>query len=106
PAVEVVTAEVAVVDGVAQHVIGGHKQRGSHRDDGFWAAPGLEAHVLRPDVGVLHLDGGPGRLNECGLEPPATPAHADATALRRALVEAAGGGGRRNRGAQGAKTTP
>src|SRR4030095_8237673 len=32
-AVEVVSAEVAVVGRVAQHVVGGHEQRGGHRDD-------------------------------------------------------------------------
>ena len=45
--VEVVGAEVAVFDAVAQHVVGGGEHGGGHSEDGLLgAAAGLEAQEL------------------------------------------------------------
>src|SRR6185503_6086822 len=46
----------------------------------------LQPHVLRLQVRALHLDGGPRRLHQRGLEPAATFAHPHRATLARALV--------------------
>jgi hypothetical protein len=58
--------------------------------------PRLEAHVLRLEVGALHLDRSPRCLDERGLEPPTGRTHSHGTALARALVEAGGEPGPRH----------
>ena len=85
--VEVVDAEVLVGNAVLEDVIDGGQNRGGDGADGFLrAASGLQSIELRPIVAVFLPLGGPGALNEHGLQPGRTLAQAAAFALARALV--------------------
>src|SRR5229473_8481245 len=89
PAVEVVGAEVAVIDVVLEHVIGRDEHRRGVREDGFLGTPAaLEAEELSPQVPVLFAGGGPGGLDERRLQPGVAAAGAGGQALASTLVEA------------------
>src|SRR5215212_10886814 len=70
PAVEVVGAEILEEGAVAEHVAGGGQDGRRDRADRLLrAAPGAQALELRPEIAVLLSAGGPGALDEGGLEP-------------------------------------
>src|SRR5437660_7075818 len=70
PSVEVVAAEVVVVDLALQDVIGSGEDRSRDSNDGLLGpATGLEAQELGSEVGVVLADGGPRGLDEGGFEP-------------------------------------
>src|SRR3712207_4250675 len=82
PAVEVVWAEVVPEGAVAEHVPGGGEDgRGDGADRLLGAAALAQSGELGAQVAVLLAAGGPGALDEGGLEPG------------RALAQAGGGGG-------------
>src|SRR5208283_5654744 len=86
-AIEVVGAEVLVVDVVAEHEEAGIKHGGGDGEDGFLgASSGLDAQELGAEIGVLRADGRPGDGDERGLEPGGSFADADRTAFTGALV--------------------
>src|SRR5437870_7530171 len=56
-AIEVVGAEVAIVDAVFEHVVGGREHRGGDGEDGFLGAPAtLDPQELGPTVAVLRSE--------------------------------------------------
>src|SRR5262249_56100121 len=87
--VEVVGAEVPVVEVVLEHVIGRGEQGGGDGEDGFLgASTALEAEELRSEVRILGAGGGPGGLHEGGLQPGIAGTGAGGKALAGTLVEA------------------
>src|SRR5438093_6964606 len=87
-AIEVVRAEVAIVDAVLEHVVGGGEHRGGDGDDGFLGAtPALEPQELGAEVAGLLAGGGPRGLDEGGLQPRIARPGAIGQALARTLVE-------------------
>src|SRR5262249_21098574 len=88
PAVEVVGAEVPVVEVVFEHVIGRGEHRRGDGEDGFLgASTALEAEELRSEVSILGAGGGPGGLHEGGLPPGVAGTGAGGKALAGTLVE-------------------
>ena len=86
-AVEVVGAEVAVLDAVTKHVEGSGEHRGRDSENGpLGTAPGLQAQELAAKVAILLPDGGPGCGDERGLEPRTVLAYAGRTSLPGALI--------------------
>src|SRR4029450_7545334 len=87
-AIEVVGAEIAVVDVVLEHVIGGGEHGGGDGEDGFFgAAAALEAEELRTQVPVLFAGGGPGGLYERCLQPRVARARPGGQAFAGTFVE-------------------
>src|SRR5438552_740387 len=87
-AIEVVGAEVAIVDAVFEHVVGGREHRGGDGEDGFLRAPAtLDPQELGPTVAVLFPGGCPRGLHERGLQPRITRPRPMREALAGALVE-------------------
>ncbi len=88
-AVEVLAAEVVVLDAIAQHVEGGGEHRGGHGEDGFLgAAARLDAQELGAQVAVLDAHGSPGGGDQGRFDPGAALAHAGGATLAGALVAA------------------
>src|SRR3712207_6163544 len=87
--VEVVGAEVAPEGAVAQHVPEGGEHGGGDGADGLLGATALPQPLeLRPEIAVLLAAGGPGALDEGGLQPGRALAQPRGAALARALVVA------------------
>src|SRR5436309_1917745 len=87
-AIEVVGAEVAIVDAVFEHVVGGREHRGGDGEDGFLRAPAtLDPQELGPTVAVLFPGGCPRGLHESGRQPRITRPRPIREALAGALVE-------------------
>src|SRR5438105_15927383 len=77
---EVIGAEIAVRDAVAEHVVGGGEHRGGHGEDGvLGAAAGLQAQELGLQVGVFGSGGGPGSGDQGRLDPGRSLAYAGGT---------------------------
>src|SRR5262252_8772148 len=103
-AVEVVGAEVPVVEVVFEHVIGRDEHRRGDGEDGFLgASTTLEAEELRSEVSILAAGGGPGGLHEGGLQPGIAGAGAGREAFAGTLVEAGAEAGPGNEMAGGGK---
>src|SRR5437899_12223546 len=89
PTVEVITAQVAVLHAVLEHVVGGGKHRSGDGEDGLLGAPpALDTQELSPEVAVPLAGGGPRRLDERGLEPGIARACSIGQALAGALMQA------------------
>jgi hypothetical protein len=74
--------QVVPFGAVAQHVPGGREHGGGYGDDGLFGTPArAQALELGLQVAALDLDGGPGGLDQRGLEPPAAAAQSGAAAL-------------------------
>src|SRR5215212_1583353 len=87
--VEVVGPEVAPEGAVAQHVPdGGEHGRGDGADGLLGAAALTQPLELRPEIAVLLAAGGPGALDEGGLQPGRALAQPVGAPLARALVAA------------------
>src|SRR5215211_6782076 len=87
--VEVVGPEVLVDGAVAQDVPDGGQHRGGDGADRLLRAAALaQALELRPEIAVLPAAGGPGALDEGGLQPGRALAQPRGAALARALVVA------------------
>src|SRR2546427_4930282 len=68
--VEVIAAEVGIVDTASQHVVGGGEDRSRDCNDRLLrATAGFEAQKLGTKVCVVLADGGPRGLNEGRLQP-------------------------------------
>ena len=88
--VEVGDAEILVEGSILEHVIDRSQDRGRDGADRFLrAAPGSQAQELRLVVAVVRPLGGPGALNQHGLQPRGALAQSGALALAGALVLAA-----------------
>src|SRR5262252_4463653 len=104
PAVEVVGAEVAIVEVVFEHMIGRDEHRRGDGEDGFLrASTALEAEELRAEVSVLGAGDSPGGLHEGGLQPKIAGADADGEALAGTLVKAGAEAGPGHEMANGGK---
>src|SRR3989442_13201931 len=87
-AVEMIGAEVAIVDAVLEQVVGGSQHRGGDGEDGFlWSPATLDPQELGPTVAVLFPGGRPRGLDESGLQPRITRPRPIREALAGALVE-------------------
>ena len=79
PFVEVIGAKVLVQGSILQHVIGRRQDRsGDGPNRLFCPAPGSEAMKLGLEIAGLLAGGGPGALDEGGLEPRRSPVFARA----------------------------
>jgi len=65
PAVEMIGAEVARVDTVVEHVVGGGQHGGRHRQHGLLGSPSaLDAQERSAEIAVVLAGGRPGGLHE------------------------------------------
>src|SRR5829696_9119186 len=86
-AVEVIGAEVVIESYVFEYVVDGGEDGGGDRADRLLrTAAAFEAQVLRLQIAALLANGGPGALNQEGLEPGRALAQARGAALAGALV--------------------
>src|SRR5215813_3617248 len=68
--IEMIGTEITVVGVVREHVIGGREHRGGDREDGVLrSAATLDPQELGSEVRIFRAGGGPGGLDERGLEP-------------------------------------
>ncbi len=82
-----VGAEVMIERAVAQHVVDGSQDRGGDGADRLlWSATMTQALELGLEIAGLLSTGGPGALDECGLEPRRTLAQPSGPSLAGALV--------------------
>src|SRR5207244_6077457 len=87
-ALEVISAEIAVLDSVSQHVIGRSQHRGRHGDDRLLRpAPALEPQELGAEIALLRPGGRPSGLNQHGLEPGSAVPRAGRATLPRTFVQ-------------------
>src|SRR5262245_54496568 len=87
--IEMIGAEITVVSVAREHVIGGREHRSGDREDGLLgSAATLDPKELGSEVRVFLSGGGPGGLDERGLEPGIARARASREAFAGALVQA------------------
>ena len=85
--IEVIAAEVFIEGAALQHFIGGGQDRGGDATKRlFSAAAGAEAVELRLEIAGFLARGGPGGLDEGGLQSRGSLAHPDGSSLAGTLV--------------------